>query len=34
MVYRVVAGPFPTREAADDAGRRSGLPYWIFEATP
>jgi len=34
MVYRVVAGPFPTREAADDAGRRSGLPYWVFEAAP
>jgi cell division septation protein DedD len=33
-VYRVVAGPFPTREAAEDAGRRSGLPYWVFEAAP
>jgi DNA-binding beta-propeller fold protein YncE len=34
MVYRVVAGPFATREAADEAGRRSGLPYWVFEASP
>ena len=33
-VYRVVAGPFPSREAAEDAGRRSGLPYWVFEASP
>ncbi len=33
-VYRVVAGPFPSREAAEDAGRRSGLPYWVFEAAP
>ncbi len=33
-VYRVVAGPFPTREAAEEAGRRSGLPYWVFEANP
>lgn len=33
-VYRVVAGPFPTREAAEEAGRRSGIPYWVFEANP
>ena len=33
-VYRVVAGPFPTREAAEESGRRSGLPYWVFEANP
>lgn len=33
-VYRVVAGPFATREAAEEAGRRSGLPYWVFEASP
>lgn len=33
-VYRVVAGPFPTREAAEEAGRRSRLPYWVFEAPP
>lgn len=33
-VYRVVAGPFPTREAAEDAGRRSGLPYWVYETAP
>jgi len=33
-IYRVVAGPFPTRDAAEDAGRRSGLPYWVYEAAP
>jgi len=33
-VYRVIAGPFPTRDAAEDAGRRSGIPYWVFEAAP
>lgn len=33
-VYRVVAGPFPTRQAAEGAGERSGLPFWVFEASP
>ncbi len=33
-VFRVVAGPFATREAADEAGRRSGLPYWVFAVAP
>jgi len=33
-IYRVVAGPFPTREAAEEAGRGSGLPYWVYEAAP
>jgi cell division septation protein DedD len=33
-IYRVVAGPFPTREAAEEAGRGSGLPYWVYEAVP
>jgi hypothetical protein len=33
-VYRVVAGPYATREAAEEAGRRSGLPYWVFEVAP
>jgi hypothetical protein len=28
--YRVVLGPYPTREAADDAGRKLGKPYWVF----
>lgn len=33
-VYRVVAGPYATRAAAEEAGRRSGLPYWVFEVAP
>ena len=28
--YRVVLGPYPTREAADAAGRKLGRPFWIF----
>jgi hypothetical protein len=28
--YRVVIGPFPTREAAEDTGRKLGRPFWIF----
>lgn len=28
--YRVVLGPFPTREAAEAAGRKLGRPFWIF----
>ena len=28
--YRVVLGPFPTREAAEGIGRKLGRPYWIF----
>ena len=30
----VVMGPFPTREAADAAGKRSGMPYWVFAGLP
>ena len=28
--YRVVLGPYPTREAAEGAGRRLGRPFWVF----
>ena len=28
--YRVVLGPFPTREAAEATGRKLGRPFWIF----
>ncbi|MBI2536102.1 MAG: SPOR domain-containing protein [Gemmatimonadetes bacterium] len=28
--YRVVLGPYPTREAAETAGRKLGRPFWIF----
>ena len=33
-IFRVVYGPFGTRDEADRAGRRSGLPYWIYEGAP
>jgi hypothetical protein len=33
-IYRVVMGPFSTREAADAAGKRSGMPYWVFAGLP
>jgi hypothetical protein len=28
--YRVVLGPYPTREAAEDAGRKLGKSFWVF----
>jgi len=28
--YRVVLGPYPTREAAEAAGRKFGRSYWVF----
>lgn len=28
--FRVVLGPFLTREEAEEIGRRLGMPYWIF----
>ncbi|HVZ78190.1 MAG TPA: SPOR domain-containing protein [Gemmatimonadaceae bacterium] len=33
-VYRVVLGPYPTRDAADRAGRDSRQTYWIYEDVP
>jgi cell division septation protein DedD len=33
-IWRVVCGPFATREDAERAGRRTGLPYWVYEDTP
>lgn len=33
-VYRIVGGPFPTKDAADKAGKKTGLPYWVYEGTP
>jgi cell division septation protein DedD len=31
-IYRVVLGPFATREEADRIGRESKRQYWVFEA--
>jgi hypothetical protein len=33
-IYRVILGPYPTREHADRVGRASGQPYWVYEAQP
>jgi cell division protein FtsN len=30
-VYRVVLGPYGTREEAEKTGRDSGRPYWVYE---
>ncbi len=32
-IYRVVLGPFQTREEAEKVGRDSGRQYWIYEAS-
>jgi cell division septation protein DedD len=34
QVYRIVFGPFDTREEAERTGRRTGLPYWVYEGAP
>jgi hypothetical protein len=33
-IYRVILGPYSTREDADRVGRASGQPYWVYEAQP
>lgn len=33
-IYRVVMGPYPTREAAEAAGQKSGVPFWVFAGLP
>jgi len=33
-IWRIVAGPFATRDEAERAGRRTGLPYWVYEELP
>lgn len=33
-MYRVVLGPYPTREEAEAAGRETGRDYWVFEGLP
>lgn len=33
-LFRVVMGPYPTREAADRIGKASGHSFWIFEGVP
>jgi hypothetical protein len=33
-IFRVVIGPFATREEADKVGRASRRDYWIYEGSP
>jgi len=33
-IYRVILGPYPSREDAERVGRTSGQPYWVYEAQP
>jgi hypothetical protein len=33
-IYRVIVGPYPSREQAERVGRASGQPYWVYEAQP
>jgi len=30
-MYRVVLGPYDTRDEAEEIGRKLGMPYWIFQ---
>ena len=34
VIYRVVMGPYPTRDEADRVGRESRLSYWVYEGGP
>jgi cell division septation protein DedD len=33
-IWRVVLGPYPTREAAERVARSTGRSYWIYEGRP
>ncbi|MDE3129388.1 MAG: SPOR domain-containing protein, partial [Gemmatimonadota bacterium] len=33
-IYRVVLGPYPTRDEAERVGRASQHSYWVYEAAP
>ena len=33
-VYRVVLGPYPSRDDAERAGKAAGKAYWIYEDNP
>jgi hypothetical protein len=33
-IWRVVLGPFPTREIAEQTARKTGRSYWIYEGRP
>ncbi len=33
-IYRVILGPFVSKDEADRAGRESGQSYWVYEGMP
>ena len=33
-IYRVILGPYSTRDEAERVGKESGQTYWIYEGTP
>ena len=33
-VYRVVLGPYPTRDEAERVGRASGMSYFVIRGSP
>ena len=33
-IYRVVLGPYTTREVAERVGRESRNSYWVYEGGP
>lgn len=33
-IYRVIMGPYPTREEAEKVGRAAGRDYWVYEGAP
>ena len=34
MIYRVVLGPYPSRQEAERVGRSSGRDFWVYEGIP
>jgi cell division septation protein DedD len=33
-IFRVILGPYPTKDEAERVGRDSKQNYWVYEATP
>jgi cell division protein FtsN len=33
-IYRIILGPYATREQAERIGRESGKSYWVFQGAP
>jgi len=33
-IYRVLLGPYPTRDEAERIGRESGQTYWVYQGAP